>query len=185
MKLVHAVARFGDLKICQKWRCVRQRLGFTFAWWAAHPTTQDEDGNTHLRNLSVNLAASEEVESACAAAVAVVVGSTPLCHITTTVSSIAMRGSWIGTLIDHEFNLSCRSLQWVCFHWLWQDALNLLFLGDTNRVVAVLASKTPHRLSLRTILLCQETPMNDASTRSHCLFIIWVDSTQSGSDACT
>ncbi|CAE7252034.1 KIF6 [Symbiodinium natans] len=64
---------------------------------------EDEDGNTHLRNLSVNLAASEE------------------------------------------------------------DALNLLFLGDTNRVVA-------------------ETPMNDASTRSHCLFIIWVDSTQSGSD---
>lgn len=24
--------------------------------------------------------------------------------------------------------------------------------------------------------------MNDASTRSHCLFIIWVDSTQEGSD---
>ncbi|CAE7035917.1 KIF6 [Symbiodinium sp. CCMP2456] len=64
---------------------------------------EDEDGNMHLRNLSVNLAASEE------------------------------------------------------------DALNLLFLGDTNRVVA-------------------ETPMNDASTRSHCLFIIWVDSTQAGSD---
>jgi len=64
---------------------------------------EDEDGNMHLRNLSVNLAASEE------------------------------------------------------------DALNLLFLGDTNRVVA-------------------ETPMNDASTRSHCLFIIWVDSTQEGSD---
>eukprot|EP00913_Durusdinium_trenchii_P017958 g16876.t1 len=64
---------------------------------------EDEDGNMHLRNLSVNLAATEE------------------------------------------------------------DALNLLFLGDTNRVVA-------------------ETPMNDASTRSHCLFIIWVDSTQEGSD---
>eukprot|EP00440_Ansanella_granifera_P042838 gb/GFBE01046443.1/.p1 GENE.gb/GFBE01046443.1/~~gb/GFBE01046443.1/.p1 ORF type:complete len:819 (+),score=212.23 gb/GFBE01046443.1/:1-2457(+) len=64
---------------------------------------EDEDGNMHLRNLSVNLAATEE------------------------------------------------------------DALNLLFMGDTNRVVA-------------------ETPMNDASTRSHCLFIIWVDSTQSGSD---
>jgi len=44
-----------------------------------------------------------------------------------------------------------------------EDALNLLFLGDTNRVVA-------------------ETPMNDASTRSHCLFIVWVDSTQAGSD---
>lgn len=44
-----------------------------------------------------------------------------------------------------------------------EDALNLLFLGDTNRVVA-------------------ETPMNDASTRSHCLFIIWVESTKHGSD---
>eukprot|EP00971_Amphidinium_carterae_P081934 1620969-Amphidinium_carterae.1 len=64
---------------------------------------EDEDGNIHLRNLSVNMAGSEE------------------------------------------------------------DALNLLFMGDTNRVVA-------------------ETPMNDASTRSHCLFIIWVDSTKPGSD---
>lgn len=64
---------------------------------------EDEDGNMHLRNLSVNVAGSEE------------------------------------------------------------DALNLLFLGDTNRQVA-------------------ETPMNDASTRSHCLFIIWVDSTKPGSD---
>jgi len=44
-----------------------------------------------------------------------------------------------------------------------EEALNLLFMGDTNRVVA-------------------ETPMNDASTRSHCLFIIWVDSTEPGSD---
>jgi len=64
---------------------------------------EDDDGHFHLRNLSVNTAASQE------------------------------------------------------------DALNLLFLGDTNRVVA-------------------ETPMNDASTRSHCLFIIWVESTPPGSD---
>eukprot|EP00392_Amoebophrya_sp_AT5.2_P012318 g12416.t1 len=55
---------------------------------------EDEEGNTHLRSLSVNVAATEE------------------------------------------------------------DALNLLFLGDTNRVVA-------------------ETPMNDASTRSHCIFILF------------
>ena len=33
-----------------------------------------------------------------------------------------------------------------------EDALNLLFIGDTNRVVS-------------------ETPKNDASTRSHCIFI--------------
>lgn len=64
---------------------------------------EDADGNIHLRNLSVNVAGTEE------------------------------------------------------------DALNLLFLGDTNRMVA-------------------ETPMNDASTRSHCLFIIWIDSTKPGSD---
>lgn len=64
---------------------------------------EDDDGNSHLRNLSVNAAATEE------------------------------------------------------------DALNLLFEGDTNRAVA-------------------ETPMNDASTRSHCLFIIWVESTTPGSD---
>ena len=34
-----------------------------------------------------------------------------------------------------------------------EDALNLLFIGDTNRVVS-------------------ETPKNDSSTRSHCIFII-------------
>ena len=38
-----------------------------------------------------------------------------------------------------------------------EDALNLLFIGDTNRVVS-------------------ETPKNDASTRSHCIFIIQIDS---------
>lgn len=64
---------------------------------------EDEDGNTKLRNLSINVA--EKVE----------------------------------------------------------DALNLLFLGDTNRQVA-------------------ETPMNDASTRSHCMFILWVDSSHRESD---
>jgi len=64
---------------------------------------EDQDGNMHLKNLSVNIAATEE------------------------------------------------------------DALNLLFLGDTNRVVA-------------------ETPMNDASTRSHCMFIIWIESAVHGSD---
>mmetsp|Transcript_39791 Transcript_39791/g.76208 ORF Transcript_39791/g.76208 Transcript_39791/m.76208 type:complete len:908 (-) Transcript_39791:68-2791(-) len=57
----------------------------------------------------------------------------------------------------HLRNLSVNTAQKV------EDALNLLFLGDTNRVVA-------------------ETPMNDASTRSHCMFILWVDSTSPGSD---
>ena len=38
-----------------------------------------------------------------------------------------------------------------------EDALNLLFIGDTNRVVS-------------------ETPKNDSSTRSHCIFIIQLES---------
>ena len=47
-----------------------------------------------------------------------------------------------------------------------EDALNLLFIGDTNRVVS-------------------ETPMNDASTRSHCIFIIEIDSQKMGTDVRT
>jgi kinesin family protein 6/9 len=44
-----------------------------------------------------------------------------------------------------------------------EEALNLLFTGDTNRVMC-------------------ETPMNDASSRSHCIFTINVESTRQGSD---
>jgi kinesin family protein 6/9 len=44
-----------------------------------------------------------------------------------------------------------------------EDALNLLFIGDTNRVVS-------------------ETPKNDASTRSHCIFVIQLESHKLGSD---
>jgi kinesin family protein 6/9 len=44
-----------------------------------------------------------------------------------------------------------------------EDALNLLFIGDTNRAVC-------------------ETPMNDASTRSHCIFIITIESRKLDSD---
>lgn len=44
-----------------------------------------------------------------------------------------------------------------------EDALNLLFIGDTNRVVC-------------------ETPMNDASTRSHCIFIIQIEKGSPDSD---
>eukprot|EP00357_Protocruzia_adherens_P011077 CAMPEP_0115005330 /NCGR_PEP_ID=MMETSP0216-20121206/19789_1 /TAXON_ID=223996 /ORGANISM="Protocruzia adherens, Strain Boccale" /LENGTH=806 /DNA_ID=CAMNT_0002371599 /DNA_START=155 /DNA_END=2575 /DNA_ORIENTATION=- len=47
-----------------------------------------------------------------------------------------------------------------------EDALNLLFIGDTNRVVS-------------------ETPMNDASTRSHCIFIVQVEAQKGGSDVKT
>lgn len=43
-----------------------------------------------------------------------------------------------------------------------EDALNLLFMGDTNRMIA-------------------ETPMNMASTRSHCIFTIYISCRESGS----
>ena len=47
-----------------------------------------------------------------------------------------------------------------------EDALNLLFIGDTNRVVS-------------------ETPKNDASTRSHCIFIIQIEAQKMGEDVKT
>ena len=47
-----------------------------------------------------------------------------------------------------------------------EDALNLLFIGDTNRVVS-------------------ETPKNDASTRSHCIFIVMVETKKPNSDVKT
>ncbi|XP_015212225.2 kinesin-like protein KIF6 isoform X2 [Lepisosteus oculatus] len=43
-----------------------------------------------------------------------------------------------------------------------EEALNLLFLGDTNRMIA-------------------ETPMNQASTRSHCIFTVHLSSREPGS----
>uniref|UniRef100_A0A8B9CQQ8 Kinesin-like protein n=1 Tax=Anser brachyrhynchus TaxID=132585 RepID=A0A8B9CQQ8_9AVES len=43
-----------------------------------------------------------------------------------------------------------------------EEALNLLFLGDTNRMIA-------------------ETPMNQTSTRSHCIFTIHISSKEPGS----
>lgn len=42
-----------------------------------------------------------------------------------------------------------------------EDALNSLFIGDTNRMIA-------------------ETPMNQASTRSHCIFSIYISSRKQG-----
>ena len=47
-----------------------------------------------------------------------------------------------------------------------EDALNLLFIGDTNRVVS-------------------ETPKNDASTRSHCVFMIQLECQKNGEDVKT
>jgi kinesin family member 6/9 len=42
-----------------------------------------------------------------------------------------------------------------------EDALNLLFLGDTNRMIA-------------------ETPMNMASSRSHCVFSLHLEARRAG-----
>ena len=47
-----------------------------------------------------------------------------------------------------------------------EDALHLLFIGDTNRVVC-------------------DTVKNDASTRSHCIFIIMLESRKVNSDVKT
>mmetsp|Transcript_31029 Transcript_31029/g.80829 ORF Transcript_31029/g.80829 Transcript_31029/m.80829 type:complete len:928 (+) Transcript_31029:376-3159(+) len=44
-----------------------------------------------------------------------------------------------------------------------EEALNLLFLGDTNRTIS-------------------ETPMNQASSRSHCIFTIYVEARKAGED---
>lgn len=44
-----------------------------------------------------------------------------------------------------------------------EDAMNLLFIGDTNRVVC-------------------STSKNDESTRSHCIFIIILETSKPGSD---
>ena len=67
---------------------------------------EDEDGNYHLKNLSMHPASSEE------------------------------------------------------------DALNCLFLGDTNRAIS-------------------ETDMNQASSRSHCIFTISIEGRSTGSDTVT
>jgi hypothetical protein len=61
-----------------------------------------------------------------------------------------------GTGNVHLKNLSLTPVQSE------EDALNALFLGDTNRMIA-------------------ETPMNQASTRSHCIFTIHVTVREAGS----
>ncbi|XP_027537570.1 kinesin-like protein KIF6 isoform X5 [Neopelma chrysocephalum] len=60
---------------------------------------------------------------------------------------------------DQNIHLKNLSLQQATNE---EEALNLLFLGDTNRMIA-------------------ETPMNQASSRSHCIFTIHVSSKEPGS----
>ncbi|XP_020855130.1 kinesin-like protein KIF6 isoform X2 [Phascolarctos cinereus] len=60
---------------------------------------------------------------------------------------------------DQNIHLKNLSLQQATTE---EEALNLLFLGDTNRMIA-------------------ETPMNQASTRSHCIFTVHISSKEPGS----
>ncbi|NXO57844.1 KIF6 protein, partial [Aramus guarauna] len=60
---------------------------------------------------------------------------------------------------DQNIHLKNLSLQQATNE---EEALNLLFLGDTNRMIA-------------------ETPTNQASTRSHCIFTIHISSKEPGS----
>eukprot|EP00762_Andalucia_godoyi_P002959 ANDGO_04112.mRNA.1 Kinesin-like protein KLP1 len=63
---------------------------------------------------------------------------------------------------DAESNLHLRNLS-AHLATSEEEALNLLFLGDTNRMIS-------------------ETPMNLASSRSHCIFTISLEGRQVGSD---
>ncbi|XP_036928363.1 kinesin-like protein KIF6 isoform X2 [Acanthopagrus latus] len=60
---------------------------------------------------------------------------------------------------DQNIHLKNLSLQYSANE---EEALNLLFLGDTNRMIA-------------------ETPMNQASTRSHCIFTVHLCRREQGS----
>ncbi|NXX43875.1 KIF6 protein, partial [Tricholaema leucomelas] len=60
---------------------------------------------------------------------------------------------------DQNIHLKNLSLQQASNE---EEALNLLFLGDTNRMIA-------------------ETPMNQASSRSHCIFTLHISSKEPGS----
>ncbi|XP_069118141.1 kinesin-like protein KIF6 [Argopecten irradians] len=67
----------------------------------------------------------------------------------------------VGLMEDSDQNIHLKNLS-VHPASSEEEALNLLFLGDTNRMIA-------------------ETPMNQASTRSHCIFTIHVTSRETGS----
>lgn len=68
----------------------------------------------------------------------------------------------VSMLEDEDGNCHLRNLSMHLVH-SEEDALNLLFLGDTNRAVS-------------------ETPMNLASSRSHCIFTVSLETRRSGSE---
>ena len=63
---------------------------------------------------------------------------------------------------DEDGNVHMRNLSATMAN-TEEEALNLLFIGDTNRMIA-------------------ETPMNLASSRSHCIFTVTIESRGQGSD---
>ena len=69
----------------------------------------------------------------------------------------------VGLMEDDDGNCHLRGLS-MHVATTEEEALNLLFLGDTNRAIA-------------------ETPMNLASSRSHCIFTVSLESREAGSDA--
>lgn len=69
--------------------------------------------------------------------------------------------SRVHLLEDEEGNIHLRNLSMHPAS-SEEEALNLLFLGDTNRAIA-------------------ETPMNMASSRSHCIFTMSIEARQEGS----
>ncbi|KAJ0396229.1 hypothetical protein ATCC90586_006163 [Pythium insidiosum] len=68
----------------------------------------------------------------------------------------------VSMLEDEDGNCHLRNLSMHLVH-SEEDALNLLFLGDTNRAVS-------------------ETPMNLASSRSHCIFTVSLETRRVGSE---
>ena len=93
---------------------------------------EDEDGNYHLKNLSMHPVASEEVSL----------------------------GGGRSYLAPEKVNPNPKPKP------KRQDALNCLFLGDTNRAIS-------------------ETDMNQASSRSHCIFTLSIEARKQGSDTVT
>ena len=68
----------------------------------------------------------------------------------------------VSLMEDEEQNIRVKNLS-VNNAASEEDALNLLFLGDTNRMIA-------------------ETPSNPASSRSHCIFVIGITARPANSD---
>eukprot|EP00058_Branchiostoma_floridae_P019075 XP_002604564.1 hypothetical protein BRAFLDRAFT_79440 [Branchiostoma floridae] len=75
--------------------------------------------------------------------------------------NIHLKNLKVSLMEDTEQNIHLKNLS-VHQAMNEEEALNLLFLGDTNRMIA-------------------ETPMNQASTRSHCIFTIHLTAREPGS----